>query len=89
MIQTQPSKGVQKNTLKALDVTKNKLGHRYFDNNSRKISEQIFLRMTPGRHFDNCFNGRLLRQLNDLNFKLKYLIKVIPSLLAVRETSSF
>ena len=32
-----PPKGVQKNILKAWDFTKNKLCHRYFDNNLQKI----------------------------------------------------
>ena len=32
-----PSKCVQKNILKTWDFTKNKLCHRYFDNNSQKI----------------------------------------------------
>ena len=31
------SKGVQKNMLKAWDFTKNRLCHRYFDNNLQKI----------------------------------------------------
>ena len=34
---THPSKGVQKNMLKAWDFTKDKLCHRYFDNNRQKI----------------------------------------------------
>ena len=40
--------------------------------------------------FDSCYNVRLmLRQLTNLNFKWKRLIKMMPSLLAVREISPF
>ena len=36
-IQTHPSKGVQKNILKAWDFTKNKLCQKYIDDNLQKI----------------------------------------------------
>ena len=32
-----PSKGVQKNILKAWNFAKNKICHRYFDNNFKKL----------------------------------------------------
>ena len=38
-----PSKGVQKNMLKALDFKKNKLFDRYFDNNLLKIFQTNIL----------------------------------------------
>ena len=38
-----PSKGIQKNMLKAWDFTKNKLCHRYFDNNLQKMSRTNIL----------------------------------------------
>ena len=42
--------------------------------------------MSPDIFFDGCFNGRLmLKQLSNLNFKWKEFIKMMPSLLAVRE----
>ena len=37
------SKGIQKNMLKAWDFTKNKLCHRYFDNNLQKMSRTNIL----------------------------------------------
>ena len=47
-----PSRGVQKNMLKAWDFTKNKFYHRYFDdNNCRKCPELIFLRMALDKYF--------------------------------------
>ena len=48
IIQTNPSKDVYENMLKALDFTKNKLCQRSFDN-CRKCSEQILLRTAPDR----------------------------------------
>ena len=36
----QPSKGAQKNMLKAYNFTKNKLRHRSFDNKLQKISQR-------------------------------------------------
>ena len=48
-IQTHPSKGVQKNMLKALDFTKNKLCHRYFDNNLQKIFRTNILENGTGQ----------------------------------------
>ena len=38
-----PSKGFQKNMVKAWDFTKNNLCHRYFDNNLQKIFETNIL----------------------------------------------
>ena len=43
IIQTYPSKGAQKNICKAWDFTKNKLCHRYFDNNLQKIFRKNIL----------------------------------------------
>ena len=43
MIQTHPSKVIQKYMLKAWDFTKNKLCHRYFDNKLQKISQTNIL----------------------------------------------
>ena len=43
IIQTHPSKGVQKNLLKALDFNKNKLSDRYFNNNLQKIFQTNIL----------------------------------------------
>ena len=37
LIQTHPSKGVQKNMLKTWDFTKDKPCQKYFDNNLQKI----------------------------------------------------
>ena len=45
-----PSKGFQKNMVKAWDFTKNNLCHRYFDNNLQKIFKQIFLIMARDRY---------------------------------------
>ena len=69
--------------LNALNVSKNKLHRRYFarifaNKYSREHHRTLF--------FDSCFNGRLmLKQLNHLNFKWNEFIKMVPSLLAVRE----
>ena len=44
-----PSKGVQQNMLKAWDFTKNRLCHRYFDNNLQKIFGAIVLQTDTGQ----------------------------------------
>ena len=44
------------------------------------------MRTSSAYFFDSCFNGRLLlKQLSDLNFKWKEFIKMMSSLLPVRE----
>ena len=48
-MQTLPSKGAQKNILKAWDFTKNKLCHRYFDNNLQKIFRTNILENGTGQ----------------------------------------
>ena len=40
LIQTYPSKGVQRNMLKAWDFTKNKFCHRFFDKNLQKFFQR-------------------------------------------------
>lgn len=48
------------------------------------------MRTSPTYTFDKIFNGSfMLRQIVDLNFKYGKLIKIMPSLLAFRETSPF
>ena len=62
---------VQMNMLKAWDFTKNKLCHRYFDNNLQTFSEQIFLRMKS----DKLMVGSWLK------LQMEIVIKMSPSLL--------
>ena len=70
-----PSKGIQKNMLKAWNFNKYKLCKRSFDNNLPKNYSSEQHRTDT---FDKCLNGRLiLRQLSDIN------LKMIPFLLAV------
>ena len=77
-----PSKGVQKNMLKAWDFTTYTLNYRCFDNNFQKNILTNILETGTEDTFDSCFNGRImLRELTYLNFK------TIPSLLAAREIS--
>ena len=72
--------------LNLLNFSKNKLHHRCFDNNLQKFLLTITLENVPDIFFDGCFNGQLmLKQLSNLNFKWKEFIKMMPSLLAVRE----
>lgn len=55
---------------KAINLTKNKLLHRYFDNNLQKIFPADILENTAGKTLDSCFKVRfMLGQLSDLNFK--------------------
>ena len=52
----------------------------------RKFSEKIFLRTRLDNPFDSYFNGRLMfRQLTDLNFGWIKLMKVVLSLIALRD----
>ena len=54
----------------------------------QKMFETTILEKASAHTFDRCFNGRLMfRQLTDLNFKWIEMIRVMPSLLAVSETS--
>ena len=48
-MQTHPSKGVQKNKLKAWDFTKNKFCHRYFDKKLQKIFRTNILENGTGQ----------------------------------------
>ena len=65
----------------------NKLHHTCF---CRKFPAQIFLTEPTNRTFDSLFNGRdLLRQLTDLIFKWRELIKMMLPLLAIREIFPF
>ena len=83
--------GAQKNMLKVWNFTKNKLYHVWFENNLRKISEQIFLRMLPDRYaLNSCFNCPLmLRHLTDLICTWRESIKKMRSILTVRKISLF
>ena len=84
IIQTHSSKGAQKNMLKAWNFTENKLRHRCFDYNSQKIFRTNILGNSNRHICDSYFDGQLkLRQLTDLNFKWRWLIKMIPYLLSV------
>ena len=56
----------------------------------QKLFQTTILEKASAHTFDRCFNGRLMfRQLTDLNFKWIEMIRVMPSLLAVNETSPF
>ena len=68
--------------LKAWNFTIYKLRDRYFDNNLQKNCQTNVHESDTADTFDSCLHGRvMLRQLTDLN------LKMIPSLLAVREIS--
>ena len=72
----------------ALNVSKNKLHRRYFDNNLQEFSRTNIIENVAGYwlFFDSRFNGRLMvKQSNDLNFKWNEFVKLMLSLLAVRE----
>ena len=74
----------------AWNLTKNELHHTCFDIFCRKFPAQLFLREPTNRTFDSLFNGRdLLRQLTDLTFKWRELIKMMLPLLAIREIFPF
>ena len=88
MLPAHPSKSVQKNMPNALNFSKNKLHRRYFDNNLQEFSRTNIIENVTGYwlFFDSCFNGRLMvKQSNDLNFKWSEFVKLMLSLLAVRE----
>ena len=77
-----PAKGVQDNMLTAWNFTKNKLHHRCLDNKLQKIFRKNVPKNSTGQIL-RIVNGRfMVRQLTDLNFKWRELIKMIPSLLA-------
>ena len=57
IIQTHPSEGVQKNMLKSWDFTKNKLCHKYFENNLQKIYRTNILKKW---HQTNTFDSFLM-----------------------------
>ena len=46
---THPSKGVQKNMLKAWNFSKNKICHRCFDNNLQKLFRTKILKNSNGK----------------------------------------
>ena len=50
-LQTYPSKGVQKDILKVLNITKSKIWHRCFDNNLHEIFRTKILRIATDRYF--------------------------------------
>ena len=91
ILHTHLTAGAQKNMLKVWNFTKNKLYHVWFENNLRKISEQIFLRMLPDRYaLNSCFNCPLmLRHLTDLICTWRESIKKMRSILTVRKISLF
>ena len=91
ILHTHLTAGAQKNMLKVWNFTKNKLYHVWFENNLRKISEQIFLRMLPDRYaLNSCFNCPLmLRHSPDLICTWREIIKKMRSLLTVRNISLF
>ena len=60
IVQTNPSKGVQENILKAWNFTTYKLHHRYFDNNLQKNFRTNILESDTAVTFDSCFNCRIL-----------------------------
>ena len=65
ILQTNPSKDVQKNILKSYNFTKNKPHHKCFDNNLQKLFRTIIV--LENATFDTCLDDRLmLRQLADL-----------------------
>ena len=60
IVQTNPSKGVQENILKAWNFTTYKLHHRYVDNNLQKNFRTNILESDTADTLDSCFNCRII-----------------------------
>ena len=89
IIQEHSSKGVRKNMPKTYSFTKNKIHVRCFDNCLEILFDTNVLENATWQIIVTVVLILMPRQLTDLNFKSRQVIKMMPSLLAVIEKLQF